>query len=889
VILPAFVLSAALTASGAAPEEKIVAVHVLGDRPDDAANLSRYLDIKVGEAYDTEAVRRSVRNLFATGRFRDIVVERTPVPGGLELGFRLRLVPRVAGIRVVGAGLSASRVRRITRLTDGETLGRRRLDKAAQDTAVALADAGYLEARVEASAQAVAEGTEAVFSLKPGPLTRVGGLSTEGLGGVLALEARARLAPRPGHAFSRKRAQAAAAALTRWLRTRGYWTAQVEVRETYDPFASRIDLLFDVQLGPQTRLTFVEYLPPRAQQRDIRRLLIESGLRSETLEEAAELLEDHLRSQGHRLAAVSHDIVKAPDSQQVVLTARAGPVWRVASVTVDGASRLDLRGALGTRAGEPLDEERIERDVQTLERLWQQNGYVDASVDVAIPEKAGDVPINFRAKAGPRTVLHSASIVTPEPLAEATPQALGLVQGGPFRAIDMARARNALAAAYRDAGFPYVTVVVDHQFSADRSSADVTFRVDPGLRVEIDRILVAGLTKTREEVVRRELLVREGEPLHWDRVLETQRRLSALGLFRGVTLYDLDPHETQRRSLVVAVEEGPRTTLAYGLGAAGIGSSVTGTTGGDLNPTLRASAEVTRRNLGGWNRDISLFARLSFRGSRFLATYRAPYVFGRRANLSATIFREDEERDQFSFDREGASLEATHTLSAAWSLLARYTVSQTHLSDVDVALSQIDRQFQSGRSSGPSVSLIGDTRDDPLDPRRGGFVSADVQFSHAALGGRSFLKAYIQASSYRSLHPRVVLAVGTRIGGATTFRGQELDPPDRFYAGGHYSMRGFDTDAVLPEGGRALWVGSAEMRVALKGNLWTGAFLDVGGVFPRVSEARLGDLRKSAGVGLRYRTPVGPIRVDWAVKLDPRPGEPRRRLRGLHVTVGHAF
>lgn len=144
----------------------------------------------------------------------------------------------------------------------------------------------------------------------------------------------------------------------------------------------------------------------------------------------------------------------------------------------------------------------------------------------------------------------------------------------------------------------------------------------------------------------------------------------------------------------------------------------------------------------------------------------------------------------------------------------------------------------------------------------------------------------MQAAAFERLRGPLLLAVGVRIGAAWTFRGQDLDAPDRFYAGGDYSMRGFDTDAVAPDGGQSLWVGSVELRQGLGRGFSVAAFTDIGNVFPTVSATDFGDLRKSAGVGLRYRTPVGPIRVDWAFKLDPRPLEPRNRL---HITVGNAF
>jgi outer membrane protein insertion porin family len=268
-----------------------------------------------------------------------------------------------------------------------------------------------------------------------------------------------------------------------------------------------------------------------------------------------------------------------------------------------------------------------------------------------------------------------------------------------------------------------------------------------------------------------------------------------------------------------------------------------------------------------------------------LGAYREPYLFGHRLDLSLAAFREEEERETFNYDRAGVSLQTTRSLAPAWSLIARYTFARTR-SAITQPPVEIDRQYRAADFSGPSLSVVYDTRDDPLDPRRGYFVGSDLQLSHAALGGKSFAKGFAQVSLYRRLAPRLLLALGSRLGAARTFRGQDLDAPDRFFAGGHYSMRAFDTDGVLHAGGQALVVSSAELRVRLSTPFSLAAFCDVGNVFPRVADLRLSALRYSAGLGLRYRTAVGPIRVDWGQHLDRRSGEPRGRL---HITVGHAF
>jgi outer membrane protein insertion porin family len=269
-----------------------------------------------------------------------------------------------------------------------------------------------------------------------------------------------------------------------------------------------------------------------------------------------------------------------------------------------------------------------------------------------------------------------------------------------------------------------------------------------------------------------------------------------------------------------------------------------------------------------------------------LATYREPYVLRHRTDLSFLAYREDEERTAFSYDRVGIGLQTTRTLSAERSLVFRYALSRTRLTDLTVPLADVDREFQSSRTAGPSFSLFLDHRDDPLDPRRGQFLSGELQFSHAVLGGASFFKSFMQASEFKPVTPRLLLAVGTRVGLVWPLRGEDLAVPERFFAGGNYSMRGFVTDGVLPEGGQALLTGSVELRIGILGRLSFAAFSDIGNVYPTVSDLSLGDLRYTAGLGLRYRTPVGPLRVDWAHKLDRRSGEPAYRF---HVTVGHAF
>jgi outer membrane protein insertion porin family len=314
---------------------------------------------------------------------------------------------------------------------------------------------------------------------------------------------------------------------------------------------------------------------------------------------------------------------------------------------------------------------------------------------------------------------------------------------------------------------------------------------------------------------------------------------------------------------------------------------------------LRGSVELTRRNLGGLGRSAAFFARGSLRGSRLLANLREPWLFGRRLDLLATASWEEEDRGSFSYNRKLASLQAARPLDSRTSLILRYSLQDVAVFGLERPLDEIDRQYRTYALAGPAASLLFDSRDDALEPRRGLFLGADLQLSLASLGGESFVRSYFQATGVRELHRKVVFVVSGRLGLAEGLEpeARDLPTPERFFAGGDFGPRGFAIDGVGPWalsaqgaraalGGNALLLGGAELRCNLTRSFQLASFLDVGNVYALLGEIDLGDLRRSTGLGLRYRTPVGPVRLDWGFVLDRRPGE---RSSRLHLTIGHAF
>jgi outer membrane protein insertion porin family len=522
-----------------------------------------------------------------------------------------------------------------------------------------------------------------------------------------------------------------------------------------------------------------------------------------------------------------------------------------------------------------MDAETAE-DARRITRTLEDAGHASARVEPAVRDGGGDLPVVFRVQAGPRTLVASVRVDAPVPLpADGSARELSVRTGMPYRIRDVARDRNALLTAYRDAGYAEAEVTPETTLSEDRREATVVLHVVPGPRLSVDKVVVAGLERTHEEVVLREITLREGDALGQQQVIESQRRLGALGLFQRVSVSEIDPESPSRRTMLVSAEESPLTTVAYEIGYSE----------GDL---LRGSLEVTRRNLFGMDRTLSAFARLSFRGSRFLVTFREPYFLGRRQEMFASGFREEGERPFFDFMRYGGQLQTARALSPRWSLILRGGYQRVHVFNVTDP-GEVSREFGNYAVAGPASSVVNDTRDDPLEPHRGRFLTVDVQYSDKRLGGDTFVKGFVQVSTFERLTSRLVFGLNARLGLARTIGLEEsifLPRAERFYAGGAYSLRGFSLDSVLPSGGNAVVIGSAELRVDTGRYFSAAVFSDVGNVYPLVSDLTLRDLRYTAGVGLRYKSALGPLRVDLGFKLDQRPDESAYHV---HLTIGHAF
>ena len=870
-----------LAALAADPVERLRSVELATPL---AARYATVLGLAPGDAYDPEHVREAVLRLFATGDFEDVVVEADRSEAGVALVFRPRLAPRLARVRVEGdRRIAPDSLRRLARLRAREPLWPVRVEAAVGSAIEGLVAEGYLEAQVRATVAPGPAGADLVFAVNAGPRVHLRFANIAGVTDEMGLAELVR--PAHGDPYRRLQAEGAAERMRQRLVAASYWRAGVRPRETHAAGSSQLDLQFEVTPGPLMSVSVHGVDLPRSRRSDVAGLVRDGAARPDALEAGAEKIEDHLRREGYRDATVRYRSEVLGNDERIYYDVEPGVAATVVAVEVKGQD--DLGSLVKTRPGEPLRENVVAEDVRALREALQERGHAGARVESVVREGGGQLPVVFRVEAGVRTSVAGVEIDAPVAPGSSFAGELLLRAGEPYRARAVGADRARILATYRNAGYLDATVEAELRFTEDRSEATVIFHVVPGPLVLVGQVVIAGLERTQERVVSRELPLEPGHPLSLEKLLEGQKNLSGLGLFERVSLTPLEGGERPERDVLVGLSEASVTTVAYGAGYS-------------ERDLFRGSIEVTRRNLFGLDRTLTAFARAAFRGQRFVLSYREPRFFDKRRDFFGTAFYDGENRTTFDFTRLGGIAQTTRRLGVNGALILRGTYQATDVFNLEVPLEEIDRQFRTYTLAGPSISVLEDTRDNPLDARHGHFVSADLQASMRFFGGAQFVKGFVQAARYSRLRRDLSLAFSGRVGLAATFGAgtpAELPLPERFFAGGDYTLRGFAVDTVgpqelgtngelFPTGGSGLLLGSGELRHDVGRALTLAAFVDVGNVYALVSDMSLSDLRYSAGLGLRYRTALGPLRLDWGVKLNPRPKESGYHI---HLTIGNAY
>ena len=568
----------------------------------------------------------------------------------------------------------------------------------------------------------------------------------------------------------------------------------------------------------------------------------------------------------------------------------------------------------------------LSRDVDAIERLYRTNGFRDARVtarrESPYRDKANEMAVIFEVEEGSPTFVETLRVEGMDGFPGGDFR-FSAEAGQPFSEITVATDRDLILAEYYDAGFHDATFDWAVQPGSDERHVNVEYFLHEGARLFVNRAVISGLNHTEAELVGKQVLLRPDEPLSQTAMFESQRRLYDLGVFSKVDVALQNPTgDEPSKNVLFQLEEARRWTIGFGGGAEfariGGGTADISSPVGDATFSPRVTLEVTRLNVRGMGHTVSLRSRVSTLQQRALLTYENPRWTGSEKWKMTLSGLYDTSRNvrTFTGSRLEGAFQLEHRLSKASTGLYRYTYRRTTIDSGSLQIQPelIPLTAQPVRAALLSGTYIQDRRDDPTDATRGIFNTVDISLASGYWGSQpDFLRFFGQNSSYHRLTSKLVLARTAQLGILTPWSDKDAlggaavtgpfaspDPriplSERFFAGGANSHRGFpfnqagprDPVTGFPLGGGAELLNSVELRFPLVGeNIGGVLFHDAGNVYSRPSDIALRFSQRSAeleegqkvfdydylvqavGLGLRYRTPIGPIRVDLGYSINP--------------------
>ena len=922
----------------------------------DEAMLVSLVETPVGAPLAMASVRETIAHLYSLGRFQDISVDATASGEGVALRYDLVPLQNVVRIEFRGnLGLGASELRRAVTDRFGAAPTASRASTVAEMLQGYYFDRGFLAAAIRPLVDDApgGEGTVLTFEIESGARASVRDVTVDGDPGVSRDRFLREIRAAPGRTYQRHEVQERLADYVEGLRHRGRFEARGTHRIMRQSDDGRsVDLLVTIDRGPEVTIRYEGDPLPKDRLDELVPVLREGAADADIIEDSERRIVAFLNEQGYWKASATATRREIDERVEIVFTVQRGLQYRIEGgpqVTGNTSVPIELIRPVLENLGDGnlFVASHLDAASAAIRGIYLRRGFARVKVDSAAnelnptPQGEGRVRPAIVVIEGPlirigEVTFAGNSEFTQEELASR----ISIAAGQPYYEPQVIQDRETILTGYLNRGYATASVTIVPTMT-EASVVNLRFDIGEGPQSIVDHVLIVGNVKTDVRVIEREVQLKTGEPLGLDALFETRRRLGALGLFRRIRIAEIPHGDSNRRDILITVEESPSTTIGYGGGLELSERLVSGSEGeaeGQFELAPRGFFEVGRRNLGGKNRSVNLYTRLSLRsdrdstdesGSAFgfpeyrvVGAYREPRTFGWNADVTITGVLEQGVRSTFKFARKGVNAEILRRLSPSVRTSARYTLGTTRTFDeilTEEEQATIDRIFPQVRLSVFSGTISRDTRDDAFDPARGFFLTAEGSLAARAIGGQvGFVRSFVQAHAYRELpfgrrnifagriaigladgFPREVQVVGPD-GTVTTEVLEDLPASERFFAGGDTTMRGFALDSVgtldtltangFPRGGNGLVLLNGEVRVPVWKDIGAAIFVDAGNVFPRASSIDLGDLRAAAGVGVRYRSPVGPLRFDVGFKLDRREiaGQLERR-RTLHFSFGQAF
>ncbi len=976
--------------------------------------LQAELPLQVGQPLDPDKIRATLRRLYATGLYSSVDVAGVRSGDDVSIIFDGEQQLFIGRVNVDGVSdeTMTSLLQGATKLSPGTPFTQAKLDRGKKLIENLLETNGYYQAQVQEahSPDPVNQQMNLSYIVTLGQRARVGAVAVNGQSGLTIDKFRKAAKLKQNSSVTRDTVNTALDNLRAHYQKQQLLESKVTLTDKkFDPPTNHLNYTFNVNQGNKVVVVVNGVKVSQSSIRNLIPIYQEGTVDEDLLNEGDRRVRDLYQRKGYFDIQVEHTSVKQPNGQTLVTyNVQLGKVHDVDSVTIAGNKYFEtslIEPRLNVHPNSLFDPRGtysaalVASDVATITAIYEGSGFSHVQVKPVVrdsdtdkkgrPSKIAHMTVVYQVTEGVQQRFGSYKLVGNIQVPSSTLLPLLNTQvGQPYNSNNLTGDRDAVLTYYLGHGYDQATANLKQAPDPhDPNLIDVTLQITEGEQIHVNQVLVSGLHYTREKTVASHILVHPGDVLNQSALIDTQRQLYDLTLFNGVNTAVQNPNGQElRKDVLLQFTEAKRWDVTYGVGLqaqTGNPTSANNLTllqqgitynnpNGNFGISELVSLNVSRINLRGTDNSLTLKTTYGSLEKIALLTFSDPHPFGAKTfTLSADGgYTNEQDVTTYAASRILANLRLTERVGkpVTWIYQFQFRRIMVDANTIQVAPEEIPLESQPVTVGGPGVTWIRDTRrPSSLDASGGTYNTFQEFFADGKFGSQSNFNRLDGTNAtyypFGNVH-RYVFARQTRLAYERSFGNgsQELIPlPERIYAGGAESLRGFGINAAgprdnitgFPIGGAAALVNNFELRLPpptlpVVGNSVSFVlFHDMGNVFVKGSDIWPSFLRfrqpdraacressaadeaiqsapapehnsigltgicsynffaHALGIGARYGTPIGPIRVDASYTLNPplypeisgfniaNPSAPPQQGEGSHFnfffSIGQAF
>ena len=529
-------------------------------------------------------------------------------------------------------------------------------------------------------------------------------------------------------------------------------------------------------------------------------------------------------------------------------------------------------------------EETMEIDIERIKAAYHDEGYQDVKVKPAQVTLVDDKYLDIMIEIDEGSQYHVGKVSVSGDLMYSEEQLLSGVKlkpGDVFSREELRSSILALTDLYADNGYVYANVAPLTNKDRKQLLIDLNLEIEQGTQVFVERIKIHGNTKTRDKVIRREIPIVEGDLYSARKVKDANRRVRNLGFFDEVNVTNKPGSAEDQTVLDVDVTERPTGTFSIGVGYSSVDK-------------LIAQGSVTQDNFLGYGLKLRLSGSLGSTSTTYSLGITDPYFLDTDWTLGFEVYKSEREYDDYDDYRTGGAIKAGHPVTRNSKIYLTYRYEQKEILNIDPFVTSPIILDAEGESTLSSITgeWVRNSTDYYQDPSRGGI--SRVSLEYAGLGGTdNFVKSIASHRHFFPLFWGTVFSIHGEVGYVTSTTDDDVPLGEKFYLGGIRTLRGFKSREVGPTedgeyiGGEKMGYFNLEYLFPIAKDLGVKGvlFYDTGNAWTE-DEEYFSDMRNAVGAGIRWLSPLGPLRFEWGYNLSPRDGE---KDSVFEFTIGKAF